>query len=97
MNSSNIIPMPQFPDPEELWVRCLRHLDWRPRNIRAAINASFTRAIYLDIAPCLAVEEIERVCAKHHHPVSSDELWNHWFSCVRELNGQPDEPDLDAA
>lgn len=84
-------------DSTELWLASHEKLNWQPWNLHNAINAAFAKAVWLGISAPFAVEAVEQLCEQHHQPLDSDKLWDAWFACVRQLNGYPDEAELEVA
>lgn len=97
MNLITLVKTPPSPDPTELWLASHEKLNWQPWNLHNAINAAFAKAVWLGISAPYAVEVVQELCAKNHQPLNPDNLWVAWFECVRQLNGYPDEAELDVA
>lgn len=84
-------------DPIEVWRSSLEKLNWQPWALHNSITAAFAKAVWLYVSAPVAVEVVQEVCAKHHQPLANEALWEAWFACVRQLNGYPDEAELEVA
>lgn len=80
-----------------VWVASLEKLPWQPWAIHNSITAAFAKAVWIGVSATVAIEAVQEVCVKHHQPQDSDLLWEAWFACLRQLNGQPDEAELEVA
>lgn len=86
-----------FADRTEAWLSSLERLTWQPWELHDCVHAAFAKAVWLGVSPLVAVPKVEELCARHHQALTNETLWAVWFEILRELNGAPEEAELDVA
>lgn len=96
--SANLIRIHR-PDRNRLvdWQASLENMDWHVWNRPQSVAAAFAKAIWQDLPAPEAVEAVEILCRQLDPAVEKEALWDVWFEIVRQLNGQEDYCEMEAA